>query len=57
VGVGNITVVSTRAKLQALAGRPLRNDLDDPDVARLFPLNVRVVTGPAETVLVPLVPL
>jgi predicted polyphosphate/ATP-dependent NAD kinase len=54
VGVENISVISTPAKLQALSGRPLRIDLDDADLLRLFPLNVRVVTGPGKSVLHPL---
>ena len=51
VGVENISVISTPAKLQGLGGRPLRIDLDDADLARHFPLNVRVITGPDEFVL------
>jgi len=54
VGVENISVISTAAKLQALGGRPLRVDLDDADLLRRFPLNVRVVTGSGESLLQPL---
>ncbi len=54
VGVGNVSVISTPAKLQALGGRPLRMDLDDADLLRQFPLNVRILTGPGEFVLHPL---
>jgi predicted polyphosphate/ATP-dependent NAD kinase len=54
VGVENISVISTLAKLQGLGGRPLLIDLDDADLLRHFPLNVRVLTGPGETVLHPL---
>ena len=51
VGVENISVISTPAKLQGLGSRPLRIDIDDADLARHFPLNVRVITGPGEFVL------
>ncbi|OGT79138.1 MAG: hypothetical protein A3H91_09465 [Gammaproteobacteria bacterium RIFCSPLOWO2_02_FULL_61_13] len=53
VGVENISVISTPAKLQALGGRPLRIDLDEADLLRRFPLNVRVITGPGASVLHP----
>ncbi len=56
VGVENISVISVPAKLQALGGRPLRIDLDDADLLRHFPLNVRIITGPGVSVLHPLTP-
>ncbi len=57
VGVENVTVISTPAKLHALSGRPLRVDLDDGELLRHFPLNIRVVTGPGEFQLHPLAPI
>ncbi len=54
VGVENISVIATPAKLQSLGGRPLRVDLDDTDLPRHFPLNIRVVSAPGESVLHPL---
>ena len=54
VGAGNISVIATPAKMQSLGGRPLRNDLDDAELLRHFPLNVRVLTGPGEFQLYPL---
>lgn len=46
VGVDNVTVISTPAKLQGLNGRPLRIDLDDAELPRHFPLTIRVLTAP-----------
>ncbi|MBI1732144.1 MAG: NAD(+)/NADH kinase [Gammaproteobacteria bacterium] len=57
VGVENVSVISIPAKMQALRGRPLRNDLDDRELLRHFPLNVRVITGPGEYQLYPLAPM
>lgn len=54
VGVENISIISTPAKLQGLGGRPLRIDLDDADLLRHFPLNVRVHLAPGESILHPL---
>lgn len=54
VGVANVVVIATPAKLQGLAGRPLRIDLDDTELLRHFPLSIRVLTGPGEFRLHPL---
>jgi predicted polyphosphate/ATP-dependent NAD kinase len=56
VGVENVTVIATPAKLHGLGGRPLRMDLDDADLPRHFPLNLRVITGPGRHVLYPFAP-
>lgn len=57
VGVDNVTVISIPAKLQGLAGRPLRMDLDDAELPRHFPLTMRVLTAPDTFVLHPLAPI
>lgn len=57
IGVDNITVISTAAKLQGLAGRPLRIDFDDADLPRHFPLTLRVLTAPDTFQLHPLAPI
>ena len=45
VGGANVIVVSTPAKLAALAGRPLLLDTGDPDLDAALAGYVRVVTG------------
>ena len=54
VGVEYVSVIATPAKLHGLGGRPLRIDLDDAELLRHFPLNIRVLTGPGEFQLHPL---
>lgn len=54
IGRDNLLVVATKAKLEALAGRPLLIDSNDPSLDRNWRGYIRVVTGYRDAVLYPL---
>jgi len=53
VGIANVTIVATRHKIAALAGRPLLADTNDPALDRELHRYLRVVTGYREAILYP----
>jgi predicted polyphosphate/ATP-dependent NAD kinase len=53
VGIDNIVIVATRAKIHALQGRPLLVDTNDPELDRQLRRHLRVVTGYRESILYP----
>lgn len=53
LGKENMLVVATKAKLQALEGRPLRLDSGDSDLDALLAGSVQVITGYQDKVLYP----
>ena len=53
LGKENILIVATKAKLQALDGRPLRLDSGDSDLDKLLAGSIQVITGYQDKVLYP----
>ncbi|MGL5462447.1 MAG: ATP-NAD kinase family protein, partial [Aeromonas veronii] len=53
VGLDNIQVLATKAKLAALAGRPLLVDTDDPQLNRALRGYLRITTGYKDQVIYP----
>ncbi|WP_439828956.1 ATP-NAD kinase family protein [Aeromonas veronii] len=53
VGLENIQVLATKAKLAALAGRPLLVDTDDPQLNRALRGYLRITTGYKDQVIYP----
>ena len=54
VGLGAVTAVAAPEKLMTLSGRPLRVDLNDPELESEFPRHIRVITGYNEETVYPI---
>jgi predicted polyphosphate/ATP-dependent NAD kinase len=56
IGTHTVTVLATRTKLAALGGAPLWVDTGDPEVDRALSGMCRVLTGPGEYMMQPILP-